>query len=210
MTTTIDIHGSSLSRVTRHGINERIESLIPTLIGNSKIIHINDGERTLLNSFQVRGPLGDKKWTIVYKLEENKAIEDIKVELNKEEQEKKNDITEKQIVKPFLMNTATSILLFLEGSQPKNLGPSCSFNKLNYNSDRLNNCVIDIGWTHDKMKTVADDILTRSIHPSNVLELDTMVASAVEMIDAFPKTRRTFKNEVLIIDNYEIIKKHFP
>ena len=63
------------------------------------------------------------------------------------------------------------------------------------------------------MKTVADDILTRrniAIHPSNVLALDTMVASAVEMIDAFPKTRRTFKNEILIIDNYEIVKKYFP
>ena len=65
MTTTIDIHGSSLSRVSEHGINERIETLIPTITGNSRIIHINNGERTLLDS-EIRGPLGDKKWTIVY------------------------------------------------------------------------------------------------------------------------------------------------
>jgi hypothetical protein len=161
MTTTIDIHGSSLSRVSEHNINERIETLIPTITGSSRIIHINNGERTLRDS-EIRGPLGDKKWTIVYQLEENKAIEDMKVELDKlkaknEEQEKKNDITEKQIVKPFLMNTATSILLFLEGSQPKDLGPSCRFNRFN-NTDRLNKCEIDIGWAHNKMKTVADDI----------------------------------------------------
>jgi hypothetical protein len=68
MTTTIDIHGTSLSRVSKHNINERIETLIPTITGSSRIIHINNGERTLHDS-EIRGPLGDKKWTIVYELD---------------------------------------------------------------------------------------------------------------------------------------------
>lgn len=47
-----------------------------------------------------------------------------------------------------------------------------------------------------------------AIYPSNVLALDTMVASAVEMVDAFPKTRRSLRNEMLTIDNYNTMKKN--
>ena len=192
--TIIDIHGSLLSRVNEHGINERIEYAIP-------ITNINNRERILLDS-EIREPLEDNKWTIVYQ-----QLEDMKLELKEfkeeqkrenEKQEKRNDITEKQMVKPFLMNTATSIILFIDGS-------------------RLKECEAEMGWSQNKIKTMASEILKCSeltrrnvaIYPSNVLELDTMVASAVEMIDAFPKTRRSSRSEMLIISNYNVIKKYF-
>ena len=60
MTTTINIHRTSLSRVSEHRINEKLETLIPTMTGSSRIIHANDGERTILDNV-MRGPLADKK-----------------------------------------------------------------------------------------------------------------------------------------------------
>jgi hypothetical protein len=77
--------------------------------------------------------------------------------------------------------------------------------------------LLQIKRSQNKTKTMASDILkcgemarrNVAIYPSNVLALDTMVASAVEKIDAFPKTRRSSRNEMIIIDNYNTMNFFF-
>ena len=66
----INFYGSQLSTFSDHGTNERAESVIPLAVGKCKIIHVNNGERPLLDD-QIKGPLGQKTWTVVYELQQN-------------------------------------------------------------------------------------------------------------------------------------------
>ena len=205
--------------------NERAEVVTPAAIGNCRKIHVNDGEHTRLDD-QIKGPLGQKRWTVVYELQQTEqnqvlssAIEVLRDEVDhlkviNSRQEQKHDVVQQQTVEPFLRNAAASILLFLDGSQPKASSPSYRFKgqKRAAESRRLA-CAADIGYTDLKFTTMADGILDRrnaATHPGDVRALDAMIATANNMISAFPNVRGSIKDEVAVIEQYSTIKAHFP
>lgn len=60
---------------------------------------------------------------------------------------------------------------------------------------------------------MADGISDRhnaATNPADIDALDTMVDTADKMIDAFPNTSRSVKDEVAIIELYSTIRKYFP
>lgn len=115
-------------------------------------------ERPLLDH-QMKEPLWQKTWTGVFELQQNDALIALKDEMNENKsrqdeintrQERKNDVVEKQTVEPFLKNAAASILLFLDGSQPKVFTPSHHFSGKKHAAesryDELAKIYKDGGW----------------------------------------------------------------
>ena len=194
----INFHGSQLLTFSVHGTNERAESVILLAVGKCKIIHVNNGERPLLDD-QIKGPLGQKSWTVVYELQKNDAalialkkdMDEFKSrqdEVNSR-QEQKNDVVQKQTVEPFLKNVEASILRFLDGSQSKVFTPSHIFSGKKRAAQSIYvSLLLEIGYTELYFTRMANGILDRcnlASHPADVKALDTMVDTAGEMIDAY-------------------------
>ena len=109
---------------------------------------------------------------------------------------------------------AASILLFLDGSQPKVFTPSHHLSgKKRATESIYDSLLLEIGYSESYFTHMANGIMDRrnvATHPADVKVLDTMVDTAGEMIDAYPKTRQSVREEIIRIDHYSTIKKYFP
>ena len=204
---------------------DTVEAALSKVTGDNSVIHINNGKRTL-TADQRTGPLGTCKWTVVYEfdlcaeirelrgglrnLTERLAVQDEKIALH----DNKFELLETISTEPYIRNVAATILHYLAGTQPKDNVTSTRFTRMRGpDMLRVDECAISLGLTNVKFKTLADSVLNRrnvSIHPADTEGLETIVKHASDMIDAYPRMRKSLKDEVTIIDNFDEIKSFFP
>lgn len=220
-TTLISYHAATKSSTCEYGTSERAESVISQVIGHdTSILYANNGNRRL-EDHEIKGQLGAGKWTVVYSSGADEEMRSLRDEVEKLKQttsglEKKVDILQVQTVDPYLRIVAASILLFLIGEQPRTISTASSRFKRHNDPkvrSRIRTCAKAIGYLDERFKSLADGILDRrnnSVHPGDSETLTAMVAKANDMIDSYPTTRKHSKDEVMIIENFNVLKTHFP
>lgn len=124
-------------------------------------------------------------------------------------------ILEGTVTRDWIRNVASSILLFLAGEQPYEE----TTNSTTYQTGQVGARILlylDASiWDPEKFKKAANDIINRRngeayMHPASVEDLDRLVQTAQDAVGRCPSIRHALPQEVLIIDDYDEIKKHFP
>ena len=198
---------------------EKIPPTTPVMVAVSSVIgraddvlFANNGDRTFHRE-NIRGDVGINEWEVVF---EGPSIEERFAALESRLQEQNNRIgvLEGTQLLPWIRNVAATVLLFLD-NQPYPDKPSRRFH--NARGDllsRLKNYVnASATWELDTFLQAADAIVTRrniAIHPSSVDELDALVEQAQDAISRSPTIRSTLRQEIIVIEEYNEIKKFFP
>jgi hypothetical protein len=114
----------------------------------------------------------------------------------------------------FIRNVISTILLVFAGEQPhKNTESHRFYNAKGPFLSRITEYVKGSNWDIKKFKIAADGVISRrnrAFHPVSVQELDELVTRAKEAIHTCPSIRTDLRNECIILDDYDDMKRIFP
>lgn len=190
--------------------------------GNStnEVVFACNGEQ-FFHGESVKGDVANKVWEVVClvptiseqfsALEEKMVFQDSRIKLL----EDRINVLEGTVLFDWIRNVATTILLFIAGSQPYSDTTSNRFQSAKGDFlYRITNYVnASSMWEINKFKKLADDIISRRnevMHPTSLENLNKVVESALDAIQRCRRIRITLKQETSIIEDYEEIKKYYP
>lgn len=179
-------------------------------------VYTKDGERNVDGLFQGEKLLGNTPWTIIYKSHDLDEIREELRETQAELREVKTTLGHHdrlimdELVDPIIRNTATNIILFFLGVQPKdNIDPqSFRFKDNTKNLKKLED-FIDVYELVDNArrwgKAMDKIITTRNIriHPSTYDMLEQDVAKCKTYIANFPQLNANYKEEIGVIQHFQ-------
>lgn len=184
----------------------------------------NDGRKNNINSlFEGNKQIGRNDWDVIYvKNEEfdrfsqieNKVDEMSKkmIEMN-EKIDKLNYIIVDELLEQKIRNTASNIILFFLGEQPKQTNGSFRRFKEEHHKNKLNDFIEknNIIYNTKTLGNKFDDIISNintCIHPSSFEELREDVEKCQKYITQYPELMKKFEYEIFTINHYLLFKEH--
>ena len=153
-----------------------------------------------------------KTWADIHESNDSETISALVIKVDK--MQRQLDIVGRIVTTTYIRNASAQVLFLLLGQQLKPLIIPKSFaNSRGTVRDTINKCSNDIGLTSAKFVDICDSILNHrddDLHPIDIQELIETVKKSVDMIDLFPHLYKDCKDEVKIIEEFEVIRKHFP
>ena len=176
-----------------------------------KVFYIHNSDKEYAYG-TVPGSVGTKTWTVIHESNDSETLSALVTKVDK--MQRQLDAVGSIVVITYIRNTSAQVLLFLIGQQPKPLIISKRFaNSRGTVRDTIDKCANDIGLTSARFIDIGDSILNRrnyDVHSISIQELIETVKNSVDMIDLFPSLNKDCKNEVKIIEEFDVIRKRFP
>jgi hypothetical protein len=185
---------------------------IQNQINKENIVSVftNDGKRDIDPLFQGNKQIGQNNWHVLYKGNDFNNERFQKLENRITELEKKvgklDNIIVNELVESAIRNTATNIILFFLGEQPKENTKSHRFKDKN-NSNKLSEFIekYNIEYNSKTLGNNFDEIINSRnvcIHPCNLQELLENVKKCKKYIEEYPNLEKKFKYEIFTIQHY--------
>lgn len=177
------------------------------------VISISDGKETYTNIHELGNtkPIGKKDWIVCVGRNLLTEMDDLKVEINRLNQQMK--YVEREFITSKIKNTAVQVLLCLAGAEPKMVKHDFEYFADEEEDDRISRCTEEIGVTKSKFKKLANDIIksrNSETHFDGSDSLKTAVNKALEALNTFPALRKPLKDATFILENFATFVKYFP